>query len=57
MQLLLCAKLYFIFSEVEIPLASNWRPVGDETLVASNLGSVTVTSVVNVFYFTLVLKY
>jgi len=43
-------------AEVEIPVASNLRQVSDKTLVASNLWLVLVSSDVDVFYFTLVLK-
>ncbi len=45
-----------MYAEVELPVASNRRPVVDKTLVASNLESITVTSDVGVCYFTLVLK-
>ncbi len=45
-----------IYAEVKIPMASNLRLVLDKTLVASNLGSILVSSNVNVFYFKLVLK-
>jgi len=37
-------------------VASNRRPVVDKTLVASNLVSIKVSSDIDVFYFTLVLK-
>jgi hypothetical protein len=44
-----------IYAEVEILVVSNWRPIVDKkNLVASNLELITVTSDVNVFYFTLV---
>jgi hypothetical protein len=45
---------YIYNAEVEIPVASNQRPVIYKTLVSSNLESITVTSNVDVFYFTLV---
>jgi len=45
-----------IYAEVEIRVASNWRPEVDQTLAASYLWSITVTSNVEVFYFTLTLK-
>ncbi len=45
-----------MYAEVEIPVTSNWRPVVDKTLVASNLKSIMVTSHVDVFNFTLVYK-
>jgi hypothetical protein len=45
-----------IYAEVEIPVASNLGPVSDKTLVASNLRLILVTSNVDVFYFTLLLK-
>jgi hypothetical protein len=38
---------------VEIPVASNLRPQVDKALAASNLMSITVSSYVNVCYFTL----
>jgi len=47
-----CLSLLFrleIYAEVEIPVASNWRPVVDKTLVASNLESITVIRDVDVF--------
>jgi hypothetical protein len=40
-----------MYAEVEIPVASNRRLVGDKTFVASNLESIPVTSNVDVFYF------
>jgi len=49
-------RKWLIYAEVEIPVASNRSPVADKTLVASNLESITVTSDVDMFYFTLVLK-
>jgi hypothetical protein len=36
-------------AEVEIPVASNWRPIVDKTLVTSNLESIMVTSDVDMF--------
>ena len=45
-----------MYAEVEIPVASNLRPIVDKILVASNLESITVSSDVNMFYFTLGLK-
>ncbi len=45
-----------IHAEAEILVASNWRPVVDKTLVASNLESIMVISDVDVFYFTLFKK-
>ncbi len=45
-----------IYAEVEIPVALNLRPLVGKTLVASNLVSITVSSNVDVFYFTLGLK-
>ncbi len=46
-----------IYTEVEIPVASNQRPVVEKTLIVSNLESIEVTSNVDVFYFTLVKNY
>ncbi len=43
-----------IYAEVEIVVASNQKALVDKTLVVSNLELITVTSNVNVFYFTLV---
>jgi hypothetical protein len=40
-----------IYAEVEIPMASNLRPLNDKTLVTSNLWSISVSSDVDVFYF------
>jgi len=37
-------------------MASNWRPVVDKTIVASNLKLIMVSSDVNMFYFTLVFR-
>jgi len=48
--------LLIIYAEVEIPVASNLRLVVDKTFLASNLESITVSSDVDVFYFTLGLK-
>ncbi len=45
--------LLIMYAEVEIPVASNMRLVVDKTLLASNLESITVSSDVDVFYFTL----
>jgi len=45
-----------IYAEVEIPVASNLRPLVDKTIVASNLESITVSSDVDMFYFTLGFK-
>ncbi len=45
-----------IHAEVEIPVASNWRPVSDKTLIDSILVLITVSSNVSVFYSTLGLK-
>ncbi len=45
-----------MYAEVEIPVASNLRPLCDKTLVTFNLVSITVSSDVDVYYFTLVLK-
>jgi len=45
-----------IYAEVEIPVASHLRPVVGKTLEASNLESIMVSSDINVFCFTLVLK-
>jgi len=45
-----------IYAEVEIPVALNLRPLVGKTLVASNLVLITVSSNVDVFYFTLGLK-
>ncbi len=42
-----------INAEVEILTASNLRPLVDKTLVSSNLRSITVSSDVDVYYFTL----
>ncbi len=49
-------SLIGMYAEVEISVASNQRPVSDKTLVASNLDSITVSSEVDMFYFTLGLK-
>ncbi len=45
-----------IYAEVEILVASNQRALVDKTLLVSNLESITVTSDVNMLYFTLVKK-
>jgi len=44
-------KIHNIYAEVEIPMASNLRPLSDKILVTSNLWSISVSSDVNVFYF------
>jgi len=41
----------YIYAEVEIPMASNLRPLNNKTLIASNLWSITMSSNVDVFYF------
>jgi len=51
---LMISIMLTIYAEVEIPMASNRRPVVDKILVASNLESITVSCDVEVFYFTLV---
>ncbi len=40
-----------MYEEVEIPMASNLRPLSDKTLVSSNLWTISVSSNVDVFYF------
>ncbi len=40
-----------MYAEVEIPVASNLRPLCDKTFVTSNQWSISVTSDVDVFYF------
>jgi len=40
-----------IYSEVEILVASNWRPLVDKTLVVSNLKLITVSSNGDMFLF------
>ncbi len=45
-----------IYAEVEIPVASERRPLVDKTLVACNLESIMMSGDIDVFYFTLGLK-
>jgi hypothetical protein len=45
-----------MYAEVEILVASNWRPLVYKILIASNLMLITVSSNVDLFYFILSLK-
>jgi len=40
-----------MYAEVEIPMASNLRPLSDKTFVTSNLWLISVSRDVDVFYF------
>ncbi len=44
-------EVNFIHAEVEIPVASNLRPLCDKTFVASDQWSISVSSDIDVFYF------